>query len=360
MNLMPFGFPRSAARSRFQAAATSFAVVAVLITSATVAHAAAVFVEPLTSTGLPDDARPKFQTGIEQAFDLAGHELVKLDQAAFRARTDIKKERSTYDLTVRVATVPAERVVIEKKHQCVPCTLDQAEQQLRLLVRTVGLDLSDIADATARASVPPKASPAPPPERALGSMAVEPAPQPAPVPLAADKPAVASKQYEQSRWALAMKWTSILPAVAGVASGIHVGTKSRPTSCPEAAYSACPRDWGQFAVGTGTFVVSELFAVANLVDLLFDVDPKKEELKNKVGAYLGLATAVGLAADAYLLINNDGYGWNSGKSLGIIDLPLAALAATTSIGTLISPGRLVDAPVAMYVAPGMVGVGGTF
>jgi hypothetical protein len=335
--------------------ASPFFLALLAVTIPATAKAASVFVEPLTSTGLPDDAPPTFQKAIEEAFDSAGHELVKLDKAAFRARTQVKKDRSRYDMTIRIATAPGGRVVIEKDVQCAPCTLDQAEQQLRLLVRTVSLNLSDIEDAAGRAGAPtPPVAPKP------SSPATAPPSTPGP-PKAPRQPPTAAPRYEPSAWYRTMRWTAIVPGVSGVIAGIYVTNHAvGRDDCGPDRLEQCPKDYALFSLGIASWLMAEFYAVWNALDLALPNPSPDGRAWSTGGAWLGLGATAALGTTSYLLLKNDGYGSDFAKTIAFANIPLAALAATTSIGTLIAPNRPVESSVTMLIAPGFFGVGGTF
>ncbi len=329
----------------------SFAFILATSTVPTAAYAADVFVEPLSSTGLPEDARPAFQAAVEGSFDSAGHSAVKAGDAPFRARTTVTKDRSRYDMSVRIVTSPGNRTVANKSAQCQPCTLEQAEKELRLLVRTVSLNLTDAEETSAGADSPP----APPPKVAA------PAPSPDPS-VSAIVPRPQSTRSEPSSWYRAMRWTAIAPGVAGVISGVTIMNEALSRNdCGAHGFDRCPKDWSLGSAGLGIMLASEAFAVWNLLDLARDARRPDGRVTSTAGAWAGVATTAALGGASYLLIKNEGYGSDFGRYLGFANIPMAALAATTSIGVLVGGAdRPVESATTVFVAPGMVGLGGKF
>jgi hypothetical protein len=300
-------------------------------------HAADLVVEPLVATGLPEDATPDFQGALEQAFDKAGHKVVRAGHATLHARTSVTKDRSQYNLTVTVLGGTGKKP-IEKTTECAPCTLEQARQQLELVVRTISLDL-DALEETA------PAVPLAPPVPAVAPSA------PIAVPIQVQQPPPAPPTYEYTGWYQFMIWTAALPAAAGMVSAVRVSDGGQSDCTGE-----CPKDGKRLALAVTGLLLSESFGLFSLIDLTF-ADPRPGKNTGTVAPWCGLIASAVLGAFSYALIKNDGYGSDFYKRLGYADISLAALAATTSIGSLVAgtskPGAT---STTAFVGPGFGGV----
>lgn len=205
--------------------------------------------------------------------------------------------------------------------------------------------------------------PLPPPSQATahGEGPGGPAPQPPPRLIAGESRSGGIARTEPSAWYKWMAWTSLLPAASGMLAGFEVGAVALTVERCSNSFD-CPHSPGLLVLGTGAAVLAETYGLVNLVDLVAPAPllTTRDGRRRKVAEWLGIGAAVGMGATSYLLIDNDGYGSSYRKNLGFANIPLAVLAATTSIGSLIADDRRSQVSATMLYVPGFVGMAGIF